>query len=178
VKAGSCSVCPRCSWRMRLGNDFVVYPLRLQVDLLLVHWHLTCYQYIVVHSKFPATSCWPLVDSNQVSTGSVHMDNKGKPHRSGSWMTSCLLCYILLEHIWSMISRCIHALKHLLQFYQNWKQIYIESGSSPPFSRSDIWEMRWYMTGAVIWIYGRLKTQCDICLPWNSHIQYEYADTN
>jgi hypothetical protein len=89
---------------------------------------LLCYQYIVVHSKFPATSCWPLVDSNQVSTGSVHMDNKGKPHRSGSWMTSCLLCHILLEHIWDMISRCIHALKHLLQFYLNWKRIYIESG--------------------------------------------------
>lgn len=161
--------------------------------MLLVHWHLTWYQYIIVRSKFPATSYWPLVDSNQVSTGSVHMDNKGKPHRSGSWMTSWPLCHILLEHIWDMVSRCIHALKPLLQFCLNWKLIYIESGSSPPSAdptyEPEKWDDTWrvpssgYMedilaTESLLSYWWQIKTQCGLCLPWNSHIQYEYADTN
>lgn len=145
---------------MRLGNDFVVYPLRLQVDLLLVHWHLTCYQYIVVHSKFPATRVVDLMSAAAKYT-----------QGQCTWITKANLIVLGPEwHHACFVISCLNIFeKWLAVVYMHWSLFYnfswIGSGyiwewqqpPPPPFTRSDILtrEMRWYMTGAVIWIYGR-----------------------
>jgi hypothetical protein len=130
-----------CPLQWRLSNGLGVYLSWLQAGF---SHHTRQPNWWSVHQRHLATSCCPHFDNHPLATRPVYMDDNARPHRSRAVTTylqseavtsvpwpAMRLDLILIEHIWDLLARHIHAREPPVQnicqleaaLHREWQQL-------------------------------------------------------